>query len=34
MEKQYTRDALLITVAQLQNKLGSNDLCVVDTAIS
>src|SRR5215204_4961066 len=31
MEKQYTRDTLLITVAQLQNRLGSNDLCVIDT---
>ena len=31
MEKQYTRDTRLITVAQLQNRLGSNDLCVIDT---
>jgi thiosulfate/3-mercaptopyruvate sulfurtransferase len=31
MEKQYTRDTLLITVAQLQSKLGSANLCVIDT---
>ena len=31
MEKQYTRDTLLITVDQLQNKLGSDNLCVIDT---
>ena len=31
MEKQYTRDTLLITVAQLQNKLGAANLCIIDT---
>ena len=31
MEKQYTRETLLITVAQLQSKLGSANLCVIDT---
>ena len=30
MEKQYTRETLLTTVAELQSKLGSQDLCVVD----
>ena len=31
MEKQYTRDTLLITVAQLQSKLGAANLCIIDT---
>ena len=31
MEKQYIRDTLLITVAQLQNKLGAANLCIIDT---
>jgi len=31
MEKQYTRDTLLITAAQLQKRLGSADLCIIDT---
>ena len=31
MEKQYNRDTLLITAAQLQNKIGSASLCVIDT---
>ena len=30
MEKQYTRDRLLSTVAELQRKLGSVDLCLID----
>lgn len=30
MEKQYTRKALLTTVAELQQKLGSANLCMVD----
>jgi len=31
MEKQYTRDTLLITVPQLQNKIATTNLCIVDT---
>ncbi len=31
MEKQYARDTLLITVAQLQKKIGAAPLCIVDT---
>src|SRR5512134_2392725 len=31
MEKQYTRDTLLITAAQLQKRLDSADLCIIDT---
>jgi thiosulfate/3-mercaptopyruvate sulfurtransferase len=30
MEKQYTRETLLTTVAELQGKLGSSNLCVID----
>ncbi|HXV50310.1 MAG TPA: sulfurtransferase [Candidatus Binatia bacterium] len=30
MEKQYTRDTLLATVTELQSKLGSPNLCVID----
>jgi thiosulfate/3-mercaptopyruvate sulfurtransferase len=30
MEKQYTRETLLTTPAELQKKLGSPDLCLVD----
>ena len=30
MEKQYTRDKLLTTPAELQKKLGSPDLCLID----
>ena len=30
MEKQYSRDTLLITVSDLQRKLGSPNLCVID----
>jgi thiosulfate/3-mercaptopyruvate sulfurtransferase len=31
MEKQYSRATLLTTVAELQKKLGSANLCIVDT---
>jgi len=31
MEKQYTRDRLLVTTAQLQNQLGAANLCIIDT---
>lgn len=31
MEKQYSRDTLLIGVADLQNKLGAENLCIIDT---
>ena len=31
MEKQYTRETLLTTVAELQKSLGSPALCVIDT---
>ena len=31
MEKQYTRDTLLITVAELEKKLGAANLCIIDT---
>jgi thiosulfate/3-mercaptopyruvate sulfurtransferase len=31
MEKQYSRDTLLITVSDLQKKLGSPHLCIIDT---
>ncbi len=31
MEKQYSRETLLTTVAELQKKLGSADLCTIDT---
>jgi thiosulfate/3-mercaptopyruvate sulfurtransferase len=30
MEKQYTRETLLATVTELQSKLGSPNLCVID----
>lgn len=30
MEKQYTRDTLLTTAAQLQGKLGAANLCIID----
>jgi thiosulfate/3-mercaptopyruvate sulfurtransferase len=30
MEKQYARETLLITVAELQNKLDSPNLCIID----
>ena len=30
MEKQYSRDTLLITVSDLQKKLGAPNLCVID----
>ena len=30
MEKQYSRDSLLITVSDLQKKLGSANLCIID----
>jgi thiosulfate/3-mercaptopyruvate sulfurtransferase len=30
MEKQYTRETLLTTVAELQGKLGSSNLCIID----
>jgi thiosulfate/3-mercaptopyruvate sulfurtransferase len=30
MEKQYTRETLLTSVAELQSKLGSADLCIID----
>jgi thiosulfate/3-mercaptopyruvate sulfurtransferase len=30
MEKQYTRESLLTTVEDLQRKLGSKDLCIID----
>jgi thiosulfate/3-mercaptopyruvate sulfurtransferase len=30
MEKQYTRDKLLTTAAELQSKLGSPNLCIID----
>ena len=30
MEKQYTREKLLTTPAELQKKLGSPDLCLID----
>jgi thiosulfate/3-mercaptopyruvate sulfurtransferase len=31
MEKQYSRNTLLITVSDLQKKLGSPNLCIIDT---
>lgn len=31
MEKQYTRETLLTTAGELQSKLGSANLCVIDT---
>ena len=31
MEKQYTRETLLITAAELQKKLGAANLCIIDT---
>src|SRR5512141_1108421 len=31
MEKQYTRETLLTTVTELQKKLGSSTLCIIDT---
>jgi thiosulfate/3-mercaptopyruvate sulfurtransferase len=31
MEKQYTRETLLTTASELQKKLGSPNLCVIDT---
>ncbi|MDP2605202.1 MAG: sulfurtransferase [Deltaproteobacteria bacterium] len=31
MEKQYTRETLLTTVTELQKKLGSPALCIIDT---
>ena len=30
MDKQYTRETLLTTVAELQNKLGSSNICIID----
>lgn len=30
MEKEYTRETLLTTVAELHNKLGSPNLCIID----
>jgi thiosulfate/3-mercaptopyruvate sulfurtransferase len=30
MEKQYTRETLLTTPQELQKKVGSNDLCIID----
>jgi thiosulfate/3-mercaptopyruvate sulfurtransferase len=30
MEKQYTRETLLITAAELKNKVGSPNLCLID----
>ena len=30
MEKQYTRETLLTTAAELQRELGSEDLCIID----
>ena len=30
MEKQYTRETLLTTVAELQSKLGSPNVCIID----
>ena len=30
MEKQYTRETLLTTVAELQSKLSSSNLCIID----
>jgi thiosulfate/3-mercaptopyruvate sulfurtransferase len=30
MEKQYTREELLTTAAELERKLGSSDLCIID----
>jgi thiosulfate/3-mercaptopyruvate sulfurtransferase len=31
MEKQYTRETLLITAAELKQKLGAANLCIIDT---
>jgi thiosulfate/3-mercaptopyruvate sulfurtransferase len=31
MEKQYSRNTLLVDVAELQKKLGSANLCIIDT---
>jgi len=31
MEKQYTRDTLLITADELQKRLGAANLCIIDT---
>ena len=31
MEKQYTRETLLTTAAELQKKLGAANLCIIDT---
>lgn len=31
MEKQYTRETLLTTAAELQQKLGAANLCIIDT---
>ena len=30
MEKQYDRESLLISAPELQAKLGSPDLCIID----
>ena len=30
MEKEYTRETLLTTPAELQKKLGTSDLCLID----
>ncbi len=34
MEKPYTRETLLTTVAELQKKLGSANLCIIDTRLA
>src|SRR5258705_11174705 len=31
MDKQYTRETLLTTVSELQRKLGTANLCIIDT---
>jgi hypothetical protein len=31
MEKQYVRETLLITAAELKQKLGAANLCMIDT---
>jgi len=31
MEKQYTRETLLVTAAELKQKLGATKLCIIDT---
>ena len=34
MEKQYTRETLLTTAAELKQKLGSANLCIIDTRLA